>query len=128
VAFKWPWNRQQNPSEHASNGDLPIGEMVERQPEPSETPLHTQVQLLATELASLRLEWAEVLDKINRWASRQAARERQRAVRELSAMSDDQETLQEAQGPTNDAGMGSQADRATIKAQLRARARQTLGR
>lgn len=49
--------------------------------------LSHDVSELKSELASIRFEWAEVLDKINRWSAREATRRRRDTMR---ALSDDQ--------------------------------------
>jgi hypothetical protein len=47
---------------------------------------------LADEFQRMRLEWAEVLDKVNRWAGRQAARQRKELLDNLdTASADDHE-------------------------------------
>lgn len=126
--MKWPWKRDETPLELDSEGLEPLEpELIEQRPG-ADTPLAVKVSQLEGELAGIRLEWAEVLDKINRWASRQAARERQRAVRELGNLAEAPETHEDAPGPTNGGESGSMADRASAKAQLRARAAQILGR
>lgn len=46
--------------------------------------LSHDVSELKSELASIRFEWAEVLDKINRWSAREATRRRRDTLRALS--------------------------------------------
>lgn len=44
-----------------------------------------RVKDVEAEAASLRLEWAETLDKVKAWAGRQAQRDRREAMRALEA-------------------------------------------
>jgi hypothetical protein len=67
-------------------------------------------------MVQLRLEWSETLDKIARWAGRQAARDRQRMIREM----DDAEAAEDAPGETNGSGVAGDP-RHSAKAALRAR-------
>lgn len=46
--------------------------------------LSHDVSELKSELANIRFEWAEVLDKINRWSAREATRRRRDTMRALS--------------------------------------------
>lgn len=50
-----------------------------------------QVHAHHAELAQLRLEWAETLDKFTAWANRQAARDRGRVTRAMRSMEPDEE-------------------------------------
>lgn len=74
---------------------------------------------LERSFAQLQLEWSDTLDKIQRWAGRMAARERQRIHRDLEAAG----SREDGPGDTNglEAGVQSPHDR---KAALRARAAQ----
>jgi hypothetical protein len=119
----WPFtprNRQRTPSEPpvSPDGQLPT------------TPLGASGTAPATQadLEVLRLEWAEVLDKLARWSSRQSARDRKRVNRELDQLDEGSEAHEDAPGDTN--GGGAEVDtppsmngaqRAAYKAQLRAR-------
>lgn len=53
---------------------------------------------LEGQLTTLRMEWAEVLDKINAWASRQAARDRRAAGKALEASLNDDPPADGVQG------------------------------
>jgi hypothetical protein len=116
----WPFsprNRQQTPS-HAPEFT------AVNTPPPPPAELSAQLSQLTSDDAGLRLEWAEILDKINRWASRQAARDRRRAGSQLDGL----EIAEDAPGATNGGGDGVEVDpvaigaqRAFLKAQLRAR-------
>lgn len=70
--------------------------------------LSSTVGELKAELASIRFEWAEVLDKINRWSAREAARRRRDVGASLAAP--------EVQGPTD--GQPTVDDRAQGKLAL----------
>lgn len=114
----WPWNRQRTPSKPPESLTA-----VTENPPPE---LVAQLSQLSADLAGLRLEWAEVLDKINRWASRQAARERRRAAVVLDELGQDgQEIAEDAPGATNghDPAPGSPEARMAAKAALRSRIR-----
>lgn len=125
MPWRWPWNRQETPSQHpddAGNGS--------QEPPPDDdevaSSISAQLSQLTSDLAGLRLEWAEVLDKLNRWASRQSARERRRAVAQLDQLSGDgPEIAEDASGATNghELGNGAQVDRSIAKAALRAKLR-----
>ncbi|MGH7510996.1 MAG: hypothetical protein ACREMZ_16280 [Gemmatimonadales bacterium] len=85
--------------------------------------LSVRLSQLESDLAGLRLEWAEVLDKLNRWASRQSARERRRAVAQLDDLAGNgSEIAEDAPGATNgrELGNGAPPDRSVAKAALRA--------
>jgi hypothetical protein len=121
----WPFsprNRQQTPSIAPENAS---DRTQEPPPDDDEIAGSIQAQLsqLTSDLAGLRLEWAEVLDKLNRWASRQSARERRRAVAQLDHLSGDgPEVAEDAPGATNgrELGNGAPPDRSAAKAALRA--------
>jgi hypothetical protein len=100
---------------------------------PADESLHALVQQLAERIAAIeawesqiQLAWQETLDKLGRWASKQAARERRRVDRDLDQLAQDgPETHEDAPGSTNGGGSDLQVggmDRAAVKAQLRARA------
>jgi hypothetical protein len=77
-------------------------EVSQTPPEPG-TPLGRLSQV-ESDLAMVRLEWAEVLDKINAWANRQAARDRVALKRTLGAAQpgDDEVVIeQEARAAAN---------------------------
>ena len=71
-----PFRRAETPQTAAS--DPTLRELVSR--------LNHDVSGLQSELAAIRFEWAEVLDKINRWSAREAARRR----RDVNAALSDQ--------------------------------------
>lgn len=117
----WPFtprNRQETPSDAPAT---PI-EFV-----PAElADLQAQLSQLTADLAGLRLEWAEVLDKINRWASRQAARERRRVNVELDHLGENgSEIAEDAPGATNGhaPAPGTPEARLAAKQALRSRIR-----
>jgi hypothetical protein len=119
----WPFtprNRQETPSEPPASPGAPL----------PTTPADAGGAAFATQgdLEVLRLEWAEVLDKLARWTSRQAARERRRVESDLNQLAEGSEALQDAPGDPNGGGPGVDAppslngpQRAALKAQLRAR-------
>jgi hypothetical protein len=90
--------------------------------------LARRVAELEARESQLQLAWGETLDKLGRWASKQAARERRRVDRDLDQLAaDGPETLQDAPGDTNGGGPVVQvggSDRVAIKAQLRRQAAQ----
>lgn len=125
MTWYWPWNRQETPS-HAPHDAT--DRTAEPPPDDDEIAGSIQAQLsqLTSDLAGIRLEWAEVLDKLNRWASRQSARERRRTVAQLDGLTGDgPEVAEDAPGATNgqDVGNGAHPDRSAAKAALRARIR-----
>lgn len=77
----WPWKRARTASEARSQVDpgedapLTTRELV-GQLLLTCTDLRTQVERQSAEMATLRLEWSDTLDRIQRWASRQGARHR----------------------------------------------------
>lgn len=74
------------------------------------------------ELVDLRLQWTEVLDKLQRWTNRQNARDAARVQRELQTMA---ETSEDAPGtPISPQVGGNQGD---IKLALRRRLRAQNG-
>lgn len=75
----------------------------------------------AAENVDLKLEWAEVLDKLQRWTNRQSARDAARLKSGLHTLA---ETAQDAPGATNGGGGDhepARMDRAAQKAALRAK-------
>jgi hypothetical protein len=72
---------------------------------------------MAATTGLLRVEWAEVLDKINRWASRQTGRLARAANAAL------EKAAQDDAGPTI-SGEGAQGTGAITKADLRRRVNQ----
>lgn len=72
-----------------------------------------QLAQLQRDVQAIRFEWADTLDKINRWASRQAARQRLDTHRALESDATEQLQLPEA-APSNNI--------ADLKAQLRRQA------
>lgn len=122
MRWEWPWNRQRTPSKPPP--DAPGLDADAPDDEPGS--VQAQLSQLTSDLAGLRLEWAEVLDKINRWASRQSARERRRAVAQLDGLNGDgSEIAEDALGATNgqEQGNGARLDRSAAKAALRAQIR-----
>lgn len=110
MSWKWPWNRQQTPSE------------------PPAPPLEQRVAALETALPALQLQWQETLDKLGRWSGRQAARERARVNRDLDQLGEGPETLEDAPGDTNGGGPGVQVPTTIRAAQKAALRRQITGR
>jgi hypothetical protein len=53
------------------------------------------VNALHSQMTLLRLEWTEVLDKLNAWTNRQSARDRIATKKRLERMSDDGQELEE---------------------------------
>lgn len=51
-------------------------------------PSTAQLQQIAADNAELRIEWAEVLDKLQAWANRQTARDTKRVKRTLGEAAD----------------------------------------
>lgn len=119
----WPWSAPQSASRAPAAAS-------EHPPEPPAATLLTrlaeleaQVSHLRSERVQLATEWADTLERITRWASRQAGRERRNAVRALDL---DEAAQQEASGDTishHPEGNGG-GDFATVrdrKAELRRR-------
>jgi hypothetical protein len=82
-----------------ANGRVEVSQVP---PEPG-TP-QGRLSQVESDLAMVRLEWAEVLDKINAWANRQAARDRVALKRTLGAAQpgDDEVAIeQEARAAAN---------------------------
>lgn len=52
------------------------GQEASQSPPPASSAQEATLEHLVSEFALLRMEWAEVLDKITAWANRQAARDR----------------------------------------------------
>lgn len=77
----WPWKRARMASEARSQGDadsdtpLTTRELV-GQLLLTCTDLRTQIERQGAEMTTIRLEWSDTLDRIQRWASRQGARHR----------------------------------------------------
>jgi hypothetical protein len=113
-----PWNKQaptSQPPEHAPTAPQ----------EPSE-PLAAQLSHLTADVAALRLEWSEVLDKLNRWAKRQTARDRRQVHGQLDELGQEgPEIAEDAPGATNGhhPAPGSPEARMAAKAALRSRVR-----
>jgi hypothetical protein len=80
------------------------------------------LELLRRDVQTLRFEWADVLDKINRWASRQAARQKNDTLRALELEPPAAEEAAPASGPAP--GQST----AELKAQLRRKAYGLRGR
>lgn len=100
----WPFKRQQTPSVTPAPAVDPAVESLER-----------RVRTLEGDLAAVRREWADTLDKLQTWFGRQAARKRQQLHRDLEA----QETASEAAGPTNGHEPISKAELRKVVAQRR---------
>jgi len=118
-----PWytfqNRQRTPSKPP--------ESTAALPENTLAGLTAQVSQNRSELNALKLEWSEVLDKIGRWASRTAARERRRADRELDTLGDGSEIAEDAPGTPNgeDPAPSSPTSRTALKSALRGKIRRS---
>jgi len=74
-----------NPFRRVPNSEPPASETTLRE---LVSHLSHDVSELKSELASIRFEWAEVLDKINRWSAREATRRRRDVT---AALSDDRQ-------------------------------------
>jgi hypothetical protein len=81
------------------------------------------LEQLRHDVQAIRFEWADVLDKINRWASRQAARTKNDTLRALEL---EQSPGEEA--PAQAAGPAAGQSTAELKAQLRRKAYGLRGR
>lgn len=122
----WPFSgrqHQETPRNHPSTTPAQL-ETSEDRPQSPNAELVAQISQLTAEVGAVRQEWAETLERLNRWSKRQSARER----RELHAALDG-EGMEVAEEETPEpipvsAGNGSQMDRAAMKAQLRAQLRQ----
>lgn len=96
------WNRLKTalaapPDDAEQLAQLPPAPAIEAEPlPPSERELLDEV---VREMGQMRIEWAETLDKINRWASRQAARQRKEINQNLDAITSAAE--HEATAPSN---------------------------
>jgi|GEM_PF-4652488 len=106
--MKLPWNRSQEPAAPPSPTDGPALRALEARM----LAVEQQLSGLTGSLGLIRVEWAEVLDKINRWASRQAGRLSKQAKDNIEAAGESQD----APGSTN--GQGGGVGRLT-KADLR---------
>lgn len=74
------------------------------------------------ELVDIRLQWTEVLDKLQRWTNRQNARDARRLQTELGTLAD---STEDAPGPTIPQGAG--VDPHQLKNALRQRLRAQNG-
>jgi hypothetical protein len=124
MAWKLPWNRQETPSEppqfSGSQSANPSPQWIAQQL----SEVQAQLSQQSSALGLLKAEWAEVLDKLGRMISRQAARERRRLGRDLDELGEGVETAEDAPGDTNGGGAGVEVQpsvRQRLKAQLRAR-------
>lgn len=79
--------------------------------------LTEQVSQLRSEVGALQQEWAETLERLNRWGKRQAARERKDLHATLDGPGPE---VAEENGATALSGQ-TVADRSVLKAQLRAK-------
>lgn len=117
--MKWPWNRPPPglpPPEPATPQTyLDLDHRVQE--------LERSVAHLTTDGSVIRMEWAEVLDKINRWFSRQAGRIG-RDVR--TALERAERAHEDALGDTNGEG-GATRPGPLTKADLRAIAAKRFG-
>lgn len=115
--MKWPWTRHQPPAPPPEPATpqtyLDLDHRVQE--------LERALGHLSTDLTTLRMEWAEVLDKVNRWFARQAGR-LGRDVR--TAL---EKANQDDAGATN-GQEGGPHPQPTGKAALRAIAAQRFGR
>lgn len=104
IALNAPLSHEQGIPEGA-------GSVVELpEPEPLSASDREVLDALVAEVKQLRIEWAETLDKVNRWASRQAARQRKELHANLDAAMADEPAA---------AALPSQP--ADVKAELRRR-------
>jgi hypothetical protein len=130
VWFKRLWNWLRTPSRTPSE---PPEQQLETAAIETMQDLAARVVALEAQITQLQLSWQETLDKLGRWASKQAARERRRVDRDLDHLAGEgsengSDSLEDAPESTNGGGpdpqVGGAADRAVRKAQLRARAAQ----
>jgi hypothetical protein len=123
VWFERLWNWLLTPSRTPSK---PPPAAAETAPPATLHALAERIVALEAQNTQLQLAWSETLDKIGRWASKQAARERRRVDRDLDLLAGDDGPI--AQDGAGDANGGEPTmptvptDRAAQKAQLRARA------
>jgi hypothetical protein len=118
VPWYAPWNKQAPTSQPAPTPTAPASEWP--------NPLAAQLSQLTADLSALRLEWSEVLDKLNRWTKRQSARDRREVNSGLAHLGEDgPEMAEDAPGATNghDPAPGSPEARLAAKAALRSRLR-----
>lgn len=101
----WPFDRHQKPTVTQPPGhEERLGALERRNAE------------LAADLALLRREWADTLDKLQTWFGRQAARKRQQLHRDLEGLP---ETSPEPAGATNGVQAVSKAELRKIAASRR---------
>ena len=98
--MKWPWTRSSAPAESVTASHEAALRALDDRLRAVEAQLSSQT----ASLGLIRVEWAEVLDKVNRWASRQAGRLSRQAKESLDAAAD----APEAAGATipQQAGVG----------------------
>jgi len=109
----FPWNRL--PPSPAPSSDLATRALEARVQALEDRHAH-----IAADAGLLRVEWSEILDKIQHWASRQSARDQKAAKRGLDALA----AAQEPAGDTNGEGPVPQSHltgKAALRARLRAR-------
>jgi hypothetical protein len=76
--MKWPWNRALRASQEP---DPTLADRV--------AGLEAAISGMTADVKLLRIEWAEVLDKIGRWASRQSGRLAKQAKENIDAAAED---------------------------------------
>lgn len=93
MGLKEAWNALRKGSNSPQRPETELREPTEEQFRQAETleALAQQVHGHHAELAQLRLEWAETLDKFTAWSNRQAARDRVRLKRAMAAQDDSEE-------------------------------------
>jgi hypothetical protein len=88
-------------------------------PDPASLPALQRLGILEADLAQLRLEWAETLDKLSNWASRQAARDRKVFGKQLALDPEAQEVRTSA-GEVAAATEGAPPTKAELRSRLAA--------
>lgn len=104
--MKLPWNREPEPPQEAAPPSAALLTALSLRMDDAIQRLEAIERTLAEQRASLslvRVEWAEVLDKINHWASRQAGRLSRKAQAGLDALAN----AQDAPQGTNGEGAGT---------------------
>lgn len=97
MGLRAAWNALRGREEAAVTAPKHVHEATPDELSRAETldELAQQVHSHHAEIAQLRLEWAETLDKFTAWANRQAARDRGRVQRAMRSM----EPSEEDEGP-----------------------------
>lgn len=111
-----PWNKQSPTPQPPPTPTAPASEWP--------NPLAAQLSQLTADVSALRLEWSEVLDKLNRWTKRQSARDRREVSAGLELLGENgPEMAEDGPGATNghDPAPGTPEARMVAKAALRSR-------